>query len=238
MFTWRRFGLGLVLGIGSLFIHQSVLANAFEPPPNQDAPQSTAGGGSRPVTSSCNWTQAEGDKHRAMALAPQSFVGLSSVAQPILWLYVPASSISGIEVSVFDQELNGLAQAKIAESEPGIPGLVPLELPEGFRLSPDQPYYWSAAIICNPNRRTEDWVVGGWIRYQPLSPELTLPDGDESLSHINQQMETGYWYDALTAMVPALSGVSSSPSFTITQTTWLALLQQAHLNPNVIHVSF
>lgn len=234
MGNWRLLLFGVILGLGPLLIHPSTFANAFEPPPNQDAPDSTAGGGSRPANSSCHLTPSEVNDMQAIALAPQSFVGLSSVQSPTLWLYIPNLSISGIEISLFDQDLNGLAQTNL--SKPDMPGLIPIELPENYLLSPHQSYYWSAAMICNPNRRTEDWIVGGWIQYQPLASDTSSVANTAPLVQIHRHLETGYWYDALAAMIPSLPIQSDEATASTVEMTWGNLLQQANLNPNVIHL--
>ncbi|MEL6814594.1 MAG: DUF928 domain-containing protein [Cyanobacteria bacterium J06598_3] len=207
----------------------------FEPPPNQDAPNSTAGGGSRPTTPACHWENGEDETTtNALALAPQAFVGQSKAAQPTLWLYIPktetTSGISTIEISLFDQQLNGIAQAQQPLTNHA--GLTSLQLSGDFTLSPGQAYYWSAAFICNPARRTEDWVVGGWVQYEPLSEQEQQALKDlSSLALANRYITTGYWYDALETLLPLLQG--ASPSVEI-KAAWAALLQQANINAEQI----
>ena len=116
-----------------------------------------------------------------------------------------------------------------------------------MRLVQGETYYWAAALICHASRRTEDWVVGGWIRYQPLpstqaTTALINSETVDSLSsssveseinleqltaQINHYMETGYWYDALAMLLPLVQGSSSS----LLESTWVALLSQANLSP-------
>lgn len=201
-----------------------VLAAPFDPPPNSDAPSSTAGGGSRPANSSCT---AEGPSGlKATALAPQTFVGLTSQSAPILWLHLPTSNdVEAIEFTIFDQYLNDLYQFEI--SNPNTRGLLPIDLSEHFDLSVEIPYYWTASFICNPSRRIEDWVVGGWITYQPLSTnDQQALQALEPLAQVNQYMNTGYWYDSfivmqqLVATEQALSGVEDA---------WNTLIKQAEL---------
>lgn len=241
------------------------LLNAFDPPPDQDAPRSTAGGGSRPSVSACRWrpaavsstvssavssvteqaatssvkdqsgtAMAEGPSDDwpppAIALAPETFVGQSQSAQPTLWLHNPSADIASVEISVFDHQLNGLAQN--IQTLPAVAGLVPIQLSKDISLAPGESYYWSAAFICNPERRTEDWVVGGWIKYEPLPATAqpsttTLP----SLAQVNQHLTTGYWYDALNTLLLLIDMESPADE---TQVAWSELLQQANINPGHI----
>lgn len=208
------------------------LAAPFDPPPNSDAPRSTAGGASRPADSSCTLDEFSGLK--ATALAPQTFVGLTSQSTPVLWLYLPNSEGETIELTVFDQDLNDLSQFLIASPETD--GFLAIDLSEHFTLSVDVPYYWTAAFICNPSRRIEDWVVGGWIEYQPV------PTGDQQAlqslvpsGQVNQYMGSGYWYDAFAVMQPFVEMKPSSSEF---EAIWDTLIRQAELQlpwPDIRH---
>ena len=214
-------------------------ANAFEPPPDRSAPRSTAGGGSRPTDSRCMLDDAS--NLRAMALAPQTFVGLTQQANPNLWLYLPTSEANEaefVEVSVFDEQLNGLTQFEVSLNTPGF---LAIDLSQHITLSTGLTYYWTAAFVCNPNRRTEDWVVGGWIKHQPITPSAQR--GIDALAPIDQvdhYISTGYWYDALTVMLPLAQSDPSSSSFGV---TWDRLVQHADLTltwvdlDNVIRIS-
>ena len=217
----------LALGFSLLQGAQLSSAHAFEPPPDQDAPSSTAGGGSRPVDAMCTQDPVSGNS--AIALAPQTFVGLSHQAQPTLWLYLPTAEVEGIEFSLFDAQLNGLVQAELRAPEAS--GFISIPLSEHATLSEGMPYYWTAAFICNSARRTEDWIGGGWIEYQPIASnnqkvleELSL------LDQADQYLETGYWYEALAVLFSLAETTPSSPRI---EDIWDALLEQASLSPTL-----
>ena len=200
-----------------------VLAAPFDPPPNNDAPSSTAGGASRPAGSGCTFDESSGLK--ATALAPQTFVGLTSQSTPALWLYLPNNQGETIELTVFDQDLNDLSQFLV--SSPEAHGFLAIDLSEYFTLSIDVPYYWTAAFICNPSRRVEDWVVGGWIQYQPMptSDQQALQSLTPS-DQVSQYMDSGYWYDAFAIMQLLVETEPSSPEV---EATWNTLIRQAEL---------
>ncbi len=228
--------LACFLGLGGE--RSPSLANPFEPPPERNAPHSTAGGGSRPTTgSSCTLDEASGLK--ATALAPQPFIGLTRQASPNLWLYLPTNEAQSIEISVFDQQLTGLTQFEIPS--PDAHSFTTIDLSEYITLSVGVPYYWTAAFICTPNRRTEDWVVGGWIKHQPLSTmEQQALQALSPLDQVNRYMGTGYWYDAFTALLPLVQTDPLSSEF---EAVWDRLIQQADLEltwvdvGNVVRIS-
>ena len=110
---------------------------------------------------------------------------------------------------------------------PGTQGFLAIDLSEHFTLSVDVPYYWTAAFICNPSRRIEDWVVGGWIQYQPV------PTNDQQAlqslvpsDQVSQYMGDGYWYDAFAVMQPLVETEQSSLDV---EATWDTLIGQAGL---------
>lgn len=198
----------------------------FSPPPERGAPSSTAGGGSRPSTVSCTLDELSG--RRAIALAPQPFVGLTNQARPNLWLYVPNNAVETIEVSVFDEQLMGLAQFEI--TPPDSTGLFSIDLSAHVILPSSDPLYWTAAFVCDPNRRTEDWVIGGWIQYEPI--EISEQQALQALSsteQIEQYANSGYWYDALSVILKLAQTPSSS---SVLQDSWNRLVQQAAIELN------
>lgn len=198
----------------------------FSPPPERGAPSSTAGGGSRPSTVSC--TLDELSEQRAIALAPQPFVGFTSQAMPNLWLYLPNNEVETIEISVFNEQLGGLAQFEL--DPPDSTGLLSIDLSERVTLPAGNPLYWTAAFVCDPNRRTEDWVIGGWIQYEPIEmskqKELQVLS---SMEQIDQYASSGYWYDALTAV---LALAQTPPPSSALQDRWNHLIQQATIELN------
>ncbi|MFK8184880.1 MAG: DUF928 domain-containing protein [Phormidesmis sp.] len=202
------------------------LAAPFAPPPRRGAPDSTAGGGSRPIAASCTLDAQSGQS--AIALAPQSFVGLTHQATPNLWFYVPTNEAQMIEISIFDEQLNGLVQ--FAVGDPEIIGVHAVDLSAYITLSAGVPYYWTAAFVCDPNRRTEDWIVGGWIQYESITTRKQQALLARSpIEQIEQHAGTGYWYDALDVMLSL--DPEDFPPATL-RSTWNRLVQQTAIALN------
>jgi len=105
------------------------------------------------------------------------------------------------EFSLFDKQMKGVYQVTIPVDQKT--GLMSISLADSAPVLPkDQPYYWTFALACNANDRTEDWVVGGWVEYaQPsanLKQQLASVVGVEKVSLYAKQ---GFWYDAITTLV-------------------------------------
>lgn len=227
MMRWQRkwvgtsIGLLLILAVGD-GLTQAAQAQ-FGSPPGQGVPKGTAGGGSRPVQSACQATSRSDES--LVALAPTQFVGLTAQANPTVWIYVPATTAQFLEFSLFTQHQEGVYQTNLAVTRPG---LVNVTLPpQAPKLAPGQPYYWTAALVCNPNRRTDDWLVGGWIQRQPMKAELQQQLVEASPEQqVKLYVQAGFWYEALNTYLELQQSYPKHPSLAA---LWTDLLRGSGL---------
>lgn len=191
--------------------------SSFDPPPRRDAPRSgTAGGGSRPAMKTGALT----------ALSPGRQVGLSHSQRPTFFVYLPKTTAQTTEFSLFDAEMKGIYQVTIPiENKVGLIGItLPKTAPA---LVKNQPYHWSLALAYNPNDRTEDWVVGGWVEYKELSKKLSLQLATATpIQQITYYAKHGFWYDAIAKTIELHS--SQPNNLSLTQ-TWTKLLTSVGL---------
>ncbi|GAP98752.1 DUF928 domain-containing protein [Leptolyngbya sp. NIES-2104] len=199
---------------------QIALASAFDPPPGQGEPGSTAGGASRPSRPTCL------DSDTFTVFAPKTYLGLTTQARPTFWIYLPSGRAKMLEFSVFDRQRKGIYQTQIAIENKS--GLVKITLPETApALNFNQSYNWTVALVCNSKRRTEDWVIGGWIARQAPTAELqrefnlALTDLDRARLYAQSQ----FWYDAISLLIT--SDQSSSKAF---KDLWSSTIQAAGLD--------
>jgi hypothetical protein len=70
-------------------------------------------------------------------------------------------------------------------------------------LNLDQSYNWTVALVCNPKRRTEDSVIGGWIQRKALTAEFQqkLTDARTDLDRANLYAQSQFWYDAISLLI-------------------------------------
>jgi len=175
MFTLVSAALGLMTGgviVGFGWLQPAIAQVTFEPPPGQDRPRQTAGGGSR-GHGACWVNDAERDR----------FVVISghttASSHPTFEVQVPAtvqeSSIAGLsaargaiaapaaaEFNLFDE--NGVLIYEANHALPQEQTLVRIELPEEHPgLTAAQNYFWIFAVICNPDNRQMDASVSSMI---------------------------------------------------------------------------
>lgn len=181
-----------VVTLDTLYSAQSTTAQLIEPPPGLPAPQSTVSGGSRPTNDAC----VQHSKATLTAIASLRSVGLTMHDRPTVWIYLPPTQAKTLEFSVFDQNRRGLYQTTIDIDKTGF---VPIALPASApALSQNQPYYWTVALVCNPNERTNDSITGGWIQQKAIDVALRQRLNRATLAEqIRLIAKAGFWYEAV-----------------------------------------
>jgi len=193
----------------------------FTSPPGQGTPKGTAGGGSRP-TQQC--LQQPTSQKALLAMAPTKFIGLTPHENPAVWVYVPTTTAQTLEFSLFTQDHEGVYQATLPVSASG---LVKIMVPKAAALETGKPYYWTVALICNPQQRTSDWLVGGWIRQQPFSADLQRQLAGATIAQqVKLYAQTGFWYEALNAYLDLQQAQPNTPNLSL---LWTDLLKTAGL---------
>ena len=213
----------LSVSISTFLIVPIAYANAFDPPPGQGMPKGTVGGGSRPSVPGC-LIPSESEA-TPILLAPKRYLGLTTQSHPTFWVYLPATSAKTIEFSLFDHTRKGIYQVSLPI--PSSAGLTAIPLPKaGPGLSYDRSYHWTIALVCNPKRRPEDWVTGGWIQRQKLSDRLqqTLNQNSNSIDQATSYLQSNFWYDALTRRLESPPETRDLPELT---TLWFSAFDSA-----------
>lgn len=152
-------------------------------------------------------------------------MGLTPHENPTVWVYVPTTTAQTLEFSLFTQEREGIYQAKLPISAPG---LLKITVPKVASFKPGKPYYWTAALICNPQQRTNDWIVGGWIRQQPLNETLQRQLAGAMIGQqVKLYAKTDFWYEAVNAYLELQRTQPKNPNLSL---LWADLLQTAGLS--------
>ena len=189
----------LFISFSTLFIAPIARGDAFDPPPGQGAPKGTSGGGSRPIVPSCLPSES---KATPILLAPKRYLGLTTRSHPTFWVYLPTTTAKTIEFSLFDRTRKGIYQVSLPT--PSSAGLLAIPLPKTEPgLSNDRSYHWTVALVCNPKRRTEDWVMGGWIQRQTPNDRLqqALKRDSKEIHQAKSYLQANFWYDAFTILL-------------------------------------
>lgn len=216
--------LFLFTGANGLFIKDADAQ--FPSPPGRGRPKGTAGGGSRPnQLPLC--LQNPTSPERFVAIAPTRPVGLSAHDSPTIWVYIPNTTAKNLEFSLFSEQQEGIYQTTIPIKTSG---LLAIPLPPGqIKLIAGRPYSWVAALVCDPVRRSQDWLVEGWIQYQSptatLQRQLAAASGEQQ---VTLYLQAGFWYEALNLYLDFQRSHPNHASLTKLRSD---LLQSAGLNP-------
>ncbi|MUG96615.1 DUF928 domain-containing protein [Scytonema sp. UIC 10036] len=178
----------------SLVVATTALAD-YKPPANPSRPRgSTGSNGTR--TNGCFGTA----QTTLTALAPTSHSGQTSSSEPVFAWFVPDSEQREMELSLYEYVANGKGkrlQRVQLQSKLGI--MSTSFAKEKLSLSVGQKYLWQIALLCNPNRPSQDLVAEAEIQVVAMPSQLmnALSRTTEPLKRAELYAEAGFWYDAL-----------------------------------------
>ena len=189
-------------------------------PPAVGKPARTVGGGSRGAT----------DKIPSLFAIVPDHVAKTASPQPALFWYVdrvPDAS-TRVEFTLHDEEgEEPLVQVDL--ETPTSAGLQRIRLSEhGANLVPGAEYEWSVALVIDPDQRSKDIVVTGWIDCVDPSPTIVSRlelQGEAWRAAIFA--EEGVWYDAFAALSDQIDRDPKNPLLTKQRSD---LLDQAGLD--------
>ena len=167
--------------------------------------------------------------NKADSAAAEIPIGVTAIAHPTFWFYVPyaAKSRRLAEFVLIDENEEDVFSTPFTlTAAPGIIGVpVPEKIPP---LQVGKQYRWVFSVICDPSNRSGDVTVNGWIQRVALSvsvqnqlQQTTLPSQRFAI-----YAQNGVWYDALTTL--ANLRVTNASDRVIQN--WLSILDSAGLN--------
>ncbi|HAA27650.1 MAG TPA: hypothetical protein DCE56_08240 [Cyanobacteria bacterium UBA8553] len=105
---------------------------------------------------------------------------------------------------------SGLGQVNSVSQEPKVSNvstsrIMSLTLPAFANLSPleiGQEYSWTLALVCNPDERSKDIIVGGAIKRVPPNPTLSRRIQQASVEErVALYADARLWYETLSSLV-------------------------------------
>ncbi|BAU13267.1 hypothetical protein LEP3755_38060 [Leptolyngbya sp. NIES-3755] len=213
----------LIVTLSTISFTKVTLAQSIEPPAGLPAPQTTSSGGSRPSNRAC----VQSSKSIPLtAIASRQSVGLTMHDRPTVWVYLPPTQAKTLEFSLFDQNRKGIYQTTIETNNRT--GYIAIALPSSApALNQNQPYYWTVALVCNPNERTSDWITGGWIQQQAINPALQQQLNRATLiEQIRLIAKAGFWYEAVDTYLRSRQANPNDPQLT---KVWAELVRAGNL---------
>lgn len=205
----RHITLGLAILLGLLCWFPAVTQAADDSEQvHQGLPGRRVSGASRLPSTAC--AQNAGP---LVAIVPETNLGATAVAEPILWLRVPdIASAKQLEFYLFDAQDKIIYQTSVTvDSSAELVGLDLGTMAHAPKLEVDQRYRWAASIVCNPSNHSENISVEGWVD----RVEASDVEG------------TGLWYDRLGLLVEELQRYPNSQDVL---SQWQTLMASARLD--------
>lgn len=198
------------------------IAQTFNPP-GRGAPPRTADAGTR------GCSIAEGNSQPLTALVPVKDLALTLESHPTLFWYVPQAEGKTLKFTLLDKNDQTIIYEKElpAPSESGIVS-IQLSQAETEGLKNNELYHWYLSLVCDPQDRTGDIIVDGWIERIETNADLraSIQQADaEMLPKI--YAESGIWHDALSAMVKLYN---ENPEDGAIASQWETLLHSVQLD--------
>ncbi len=211
---------------------QTTYLNTEFKPPRRGSPPETVGGGSR----GCSYLDA--GKHKTTALIPPSqHLALTVKGNPTFFWYVPRSAAKALEFTLMDQNDQEVFY-KVSLPIPQESRIVSLTLPSNSEkplLEVGKLYHWYLAMVCDPQDRTGDIAMDGWIERVDSSKtfvksDLTLSDALAMASQPEEKFslyaKAGVWHDAIATLATLRR---SQPDNAAVEQGWEGLLKSVGL---------
>jgi Domain of Unknown Function (DUF928) len=131
---------------------------------------------------------------RLKALLPKSNVGLTTVANPTLYVFIPQNSAAEMELAIQDENDQIIYQQKYQPSIKA--GIVGLNLPPNS-LAVGKTYRWNLSIICDSEDRSLDQIIQGTIKRVENPSLMKKLEQATPYERLHLYAEAGIWYDAL-----------------------------------------
>ena len=161
-------------------------------------------------------------------LVPPTNIGLTLAESPTIFVYVPQTSAE-IEFTLLTENEDKIVYEKTFKvDESGIVGInIPATGDNSKSLEVGKRYVWSFSMICEPENRSADSVVKGFVqRVEPqptLTSDLANPD---PMSRLNVYAKNGIWYETLDTLAQMRRQTPGDARLTA---KWTQLLQSQGL---------
>ncbi len=189
--------------------------------PGEGEPEQTVGAGSR---SAQECTHPENNQPLTLLVPPHK-VALTVAERPIFLVYFPKTVAKQAELSIWDEQGNGIYQTTFNLSD--TPGILKIQLPATApALEIGQKYQWSIAMICHPDDRLRDQVVDAWIQRTELPASLSQQLEAASIPEkASLYAQNGIWYDTISTLAEFASQTeNSSENSAVAANAWQQLL--------------
>jgi hypothetical protein len=162
-----------------------------------------------------------------VALVPDCLV-YTSVEQPTLYWYQSDIVTHPCQITVtIPKYAKPLIVLKTDAQVPA--GIHAIRFPKlNAKLAPDVAYYWSVAVLMDPESHSQDIIASGLIQYKVPTPEVAAQLAASSpADKPSIYAQNGYWYDALQFLSDE---IDHDPKNADLRATYASLLKQVGLD--------
>ncbi len=160
-------------------------------------------------------------------LIPESNIGLTLTESPTFFVYVsqPAAQVEFVLLNEDESEVVYETTLKIDKA--GIVGVTISDKGKIKNIEVGKRYVWSFALACDPQERSGDYIVKGWM--QRIEPQATLKNdlaNSDPRARLLTYATNGIWYETLATLAELRR---QSPDDAKLTAQWTQLLQSQKL---------
>ncbi|MCU0543015.1 MAG: DUF928 domain-containing protein [Oscillatoriaceae cyanobacterium Prado104] len=163
-----------------------------------------------------------------IALIPKSNRGLTVEESPTLFAYVSQNSVN-VEFNLQTEDGTEVYATTFKVDKPGIVGVrVPAGSNNKKTLEVGKRYQWSFSVVCNPQDRSGDYYVKGFV--QRVEPSATLKKdlaNPEPMARAIAYANSGIWYETVSTLAAMRRKSPDDPALTA---EWQQLLESQKLD--------
>ena len=205
---YNRIWVVLLIIFGSLFADAAIANVAttvlFQPPSEEEQPQETEGAASRQLGECSPKVSSEIDiasnSPNLMPLSPQRNYGLTAMARPNFWFYLPPTSATKAILSLKKKGNVSPHWQQSIELTPEA-GIVGIQLAANApALEIGENYQWAIILVCGDRPSPNDPVITSWIRRIEES-DIVVDAATPELEKAAVYARKGIWYDALNLLL-------------------------------------
>lgn len=147
---------------------------------------------------------------------------------PPLWFYVPFSPELKfpVEFVLIDENENDIYVREFTFT--GTPGFVKVQFPDHAPgMEPDKLYRWVLSVICNPENRSGDIAVDGWIQREEVEGlEAKLQSAGNWQQRVQVYQDERLWHETLNSLAELQR---EDPGNEQIREVWRGILEQVDL---------
>lgn len=161
-------------------------------------------------------------------LIPESNIGLTLTESPIFFVYVsqPAAQVEFVLLNEDESEV--VYESSLKVDKAGIVGISISDKGKTKNIEVGKRYVWSFALACDPQERSGDYIVRGWIQRIEAQGNLKsdLAANPDQRARLIAYAKNGIWYETVATLAQMRNRAPDDASL---KAEWTQLLKSQKL---------